>query len=93
MSRSPLVSVVIPAYQHESYIDDTVRSVLDQKDADFELVVADHSSADRTWERLQRYADDPRVRLTAPCRRRSPAQLERGDAACARPLHQAPPRR
>ena len=38
-------------------------SILAQTFEDFELVVADHSSADGTWERLKRYRTDPRVRL------------------------------
>ena len=38
-------------------------SILGQTFGDFELVVADHSSSDGTWERLQHYRTDPRVRL------------------------------
>jgi glycosyltransferase involved in cell wall biosynthesis len=38
-------------------------SILAQTFEDFELVVADHSSVDGTWERLQPYRSDPRVRL------------------------------
>lgn len=60
---SPRVSVVVPSYQNEDYIEETIRSVLDQTFTDFELVVADHSSSDRTWELLQQFTDDPRVRL------------------------------
>jgi glycosyltransferase involved in cell wall biosynthesis len=59
----PLVSIVIPAYQNARFIDRTVASALAQTYADLELVIADHSSSDGTWERLQAYADDPRVRL------------------------------
>jgi glycosyltransferase involved in cell wall biosynthesis len=59
----PRLSVVIPAFNNEAFIEDAVRSVLDQQDADFELVVADHSSADATLERLEPFASDPRVRL------------------------------
>ena len=60
---SPRVSVVIPTYNNDRYIEDTMRSVLAQTFTDFELVVADHSSADRTWELLREFAGDPRVRL------------------------------
>jgi glycosyltransferase involved in cell wall biosynthesis len=38
-------------------------SILAQTFEDFELVVADHSSQDGTWDLLQRYLADPRVRL------------------------------
>jgi glycosyltransferase involved in cell wall biosynthesis len=59
----PRVSVVIPAFENERYIRDTVASVLAQTYRDFELVVADHGSTDRTWEVLQQFAADGRVRL------------------------------
>jgi glycosyltransferase involved in cell wall biosynthesis len=60
---TPRVSVVVPSYNNASFIEATMDSILAQTFQDFELVVADHSSADGTWERLQRYAADPRVRL------------------------------
>jgi len=59
----PLVSVVVPAYNNEQFIAETMRSVLDQSDVDLELIVADHSSTDGTWDQMQIFADDPRVRL------------------------------
>lgn len=59
----PRVSVVVPSYQNEAYIEATIRSVLAQTFTDFELVVADHGSSDRTWELLQQFAGDERVRL------------------------------
>ena len=60
---TPRVSVVVPSYNNASFIEATMDSILAQTFEDFELVVADHSSADGTWERLQRYRTDPRVRL------------------------------
>ena len=60
---SPRVSVVIPTYNNGQYVEETMRSVLAQTFTDFELVVADHSSTDRTWDLLQQFTDDPRVRL------------------------------
>jgi len=59
----PRVSVVLPAWNNEAYIRATMRSVLAQTFTDFELIVADHGSTDGTWEALQEFADDPRVRL------------------------------
>ena len=59
----PKLSVVIPAFNNADFIVETVQSVLDQRNADFELVIADHSSTDDTKERLAPFADDPRVTL------------------------------
>ncbi|NTW42532.1 MAG: glycosyltransferase family 2 protein [Cellulomonadaceae bacterium] len=61
--KHPRVSVVIPAYNNGEYIEATVESVLAQTYDDFEVVIADHSSVDGTWEKLQRFASDPRVRI------------------------------
>lgn len=55
---------MVPAYNSVAFIDDTMRSILAQTCGDFELVVSDHSSTDGTWEALQCYAADPRVRLS-----------------------------
>ncbi len=59
----PRVSVVVPAYNSAAFIADTMDSVLSQTFTDFELIVSDHSSTDGTWEALQPYTADPRVRL------------------------------
>ncbi|HEX7537102.1 MAG TPA: glycosyltransferase family 2 protein [Dermatophilaceae bacterium] len=60
---TPRVSVVVPSYNNASFIEATMDSILAQTYRDFELVVADHSSTDGTWQLLARYATDPRVRL------------------------------
>jgi glycosyltransferase involved in cell wall biosynthesis len=59
----PRVSVVVPSYNNASFIEATMDSILAQTYQDFELVVADHSSTDGTWEKLAHYSADPRVRL------------------------------
>ena len=60
---TPRVSVVVPSYNNATFIEATMDSILAQTYEDFELVVADHSSSDGTWEKLQRYCVDRRVRL------------------------------
>lgn len=60
---SPTVSVVVPSYNSAAFIAETMDSILAQTFTDFEVVVSDHSSTDGTWEILQGYASDPRVRL------------------------------
>lgn len=59
----PKVSVVVPAYNNVDFIDETMRAILAQTYTDFEVIVADHSSTDGTWEALQKYGADTRVRL------------------------------
>ena len=57
------VSIVVPTYNNVDFVEETIESILAQTYADFELVIADHSSTDGTWEKIQRFADEPRVTL------------------------------
>lgn len=59
---TPRVSVVVPAYNNAEYIGETIESILGQTFEDFELIIADHSSTDRTMEVIAEY-DDPRIRV------------------------------
>lgn len=53
----PLISVVIPAYNHERFVGEAIESVLDQSCGDLELVVVDDGSTDRTAEVIKGYTD------------------------------------
>ena len=55
-----MISVIIPAYNHERFIGAAVDSVLGQTRDDLELIVIDDGSTDRTGEIVQGY-DDPRL--------------------------------
>ena len=54
MSVSPLVSVVMPSFNQARFINEAVRSVLDQSYASVELIVCDGGSSDGTLEILER---------------------------------------
>jgi glycosyltransferase involved in cell wall biosynthesis len=57
------ISVIMPAYNEERFIAEAIESVLAQTWKDFELIVLDDGSRDRTMEIAQSYARlDPRVR-------------------------------
>lgn len=45
---SPLVSVLVPAFNHEAFVADAIRSVLDQTYRRVELIVVDDGSSDGT---------------------------------------------
>jgi glycosyltransferase involved in cell wall biosynthesis len=60
----PAVSIVTPAYNAETDIADTIRSVVAQTVDDFEMLIVDDGSTDRTAAIAQQFADrDPRIRL------------------------------
>lgn len=81
----PKVSVVVTAYNKQSYIADAVNSVLAQTEPDIEVVVVDDCSIDSTREVvLALAARDPRVRLIAlPVNVGQPAALNIGMAEAA----------
>ena len=47
-----LISVVIPAYNHEKYIEECIRSIMAQTYQNIELLVLDDGSKDKTFEIL-----------------------------------------
>ncbi len=57
------VSIGLPVYNGENFVEDAIRSVLDQTFEDFELIISDNASVDRTGEIARDFAaSDPRVR-------------------------------
>lgn len=72
---SPPLSVVLPVHDGMPYVEESIRSILAQSFADFELVIGDDGSKDGTPETLARLAsEDPRIRVV---RRAQPSGLAR----------------
>lgn len=46
----PLITVAIPSYNHEKYVEGAIRSVLEQDYPRIELIIVDDGSLDKTWE-------------------------------------------
>lgn len=60
MSNSPLVSIVMPAYNAEKYIINCIKSVLNQTYSNFEFIIVDDGSVDRTAQLAKEFVD-PRI--------------------------------
>lgn len=63
MQASPSVSIIVPAYNMESYIAEALRSIQAQTFADYECVIVDDGSEDATPARVESFLDDKRFRL------------------------------
>jgi glycosyltransferase involved in cell wall biosynthesis len=60
---TPEVSVGLPVYNGEQYLYEAVQSILDQAFTDFELIISDNASTDRTGEICLELANrDKRIR-------------------------------
>ena len=53
---TPKISVLMPAYNAEKYIGEAIESILNQTFKDFEFIIVDDCSTDKTWEIIQRFA-------------------------------------
>jgi glycosyltransferase involved in cell wall biosynthesis len=62
VNEHPPVSICVPVYNAERWLADALESALGQTFPDFELVVVDNASTDRTAAVVRGF-DDPRIRL------------------------------
>lgn len=62
-ARAPLVSVLMPVRNAMPFLDDAIRSILNQTMPDFELIIGDDASTDGSSERIAYWSKrDPRIR-------------------------------
>ena len=60
----PAISIICPVYQAEAYLDRCVKSIIGQTFTDFELVLVDDGSRDRSGEMCDEYARmDSRIKV------------------------------
>ena len=63
-NSKPFFSVIAPVYNTEKYIENCIKSVLNQVYPDFELIIVDDGSPDNSYEIINRYAlSDSRVKV------------------------------
>lgn len=77
---NPKVTVLIPVFNREQFVDEAIRSVVGQDFDDFELLIVDDGSTDRTPEVLEKWKQrDPRVVVIAsPTNQGIPGALNLG---------------
>ena len=60
----PLISVIVPVYKVEPYLDECVRSVINQTYRNLEIILVDDGSPDRCPEMCDNYAkQDARIKV------------------------------
>ncbi len=63
-NNAPLISVVLPVYNGEKYLAESIDSILSQSFTSFELIMIDDGSTDHSPQILRKYEQsDPRVRV------------------------------
>ena len=63
MSATPLVSVIMPAYNAEKYIAEAMHSILNQTYTNIELIVFDDGSSDQTRQVINQLHDDRIIKV------------------------------
>ena len=77
---TPLLSFIVLSYNYENYIRVALQSILQQTVQDFEVVVVDDASSDRSCEVVRSF-NDPRIRLIVNERNLGGCLLYTSDAA------------
>ncbi len=77
---NPLISVVLPVYNGEKFVSDAIHSILNQTYTNFELIIVDDCSTDRTSTIISEFAkQDARIKIiTNQINKKLPASLNVG---------------
>lgn len=72
MNNNPLLSIIVPAYNAEFYIQNTVTALLNNTYKNFEILICDDCSNDNTWNILQLFKNNPQIKLFQNEKNRGP---------------------
>lgn len=61
--NNPLVSVLIPCYNHEKYVDDCIESIINQTYDNIEVLIIDDRSLDNSYQMLMKWKDKLKERF------------------------------
>ena len=89
----PLVTVSMPAFNSERYIGEAIESILAQTYQNFELIIVDDGSTDRTREIIEGFTDPRIIKIYSDrnrgliTTRNRIAQLAKGKYLAPRPIN------
>ena len=75
---SPLVSIIVPAYNEEKVIGNCIKSIQSSDYPNFEIILIDDGSTDRTYTVMRRFENPPRVRVITQPNNGKASALNRG---------------
>lgn len=58
MNNNPLVSVIIPVYNHEKYVQTAIKSIIDQTYQNIQLLVIDDGSKDSSYQKVMELKEE-----------------------------------
>jgi glycosyltransferase involved in cell wall biosynthesis len=62
-TKEPLVSVIMPVYNYEEYLNTSIESIINQTYRNLEIIIVDDRSTDGSWAVIQNYAKiDKRIK-------------------------------
>ncbi|MCK4553264.1 glycosyltransferase family 2 protein [Candidatus Pacearchaeota archaeon] len=74
-SRKPKISVVMPVYNAEKYLDESIKSILNQTFKEFELIIINDASTDSSLKIIKKFQKkDKRVKLIKNKKNLGPAK-------------------
>lgn len=85
---TPMLSVIVPVYNIEAYVDECIKSVLNQAYSDFQLILVDDGSTDQSGKICDFYAkQDERVIVVHKPNGGLPAARNAGLSQAAGPIY------
>jgi biofilm PGA synthesis N-glycosyltransferase PgaC len=75
---SPLVSIIVPAYNEEKVIANCIQSIRNSDYKNYEIILVDDGSSDKTLQIMQQFENPPQVRVVSQANAGKAAALNNG---------------
>lgn len=61
--KNPHITIILPVYNSEEYVSQSIISILNQTFIDYEIIIIDDSSTDKSWQIVQSFTDGRLISL------------------------------